>query len=81
MAAQESTWLAQLLKNLRQPIDYAVPLYCDNLSAIRLAENPIFHARTKHVEVHYHFIREIFLQKEIMLEYIGTGKPSCRFVH
>ena len=58
MAAQESTWLMQLLKDLHQPTKYAPPLYCDNLLAVRLAENPIFHARTKHVEVHYHFIKE-----------------------
>ncbi|KAJ8747772.1 hypothetical protein K2173_011424 [Erythroxylum novogranatense] len=72
MAAQENTWLVQLMKDLHQPIDYAVPLYCDNQSAIRLAENPIFHARTKHVEVHYHFIREKVLQGEITLEQIKT---------
>ncbi|KAL5567911.1 hypothetical protein UlMin_024486 [Ulmus minor] len=64
MVAQESTWLIQLMNNLHQPVDYAVPLYCDNQSAIRLAENPVFHARTKHVEVHYHFIREKVLQEE-----------------
>ncbi|KAE8736044.1 hypothetical protein F3Y22_tig00000218pilonHSYRG00253 [Hibiscus syriacus] len=45
-AAQESTWLIQLMNNLHQPVDYAIPLYCDNQSAIRLAENPVFHART-----------------------------------
>uniref|UniRef100_A0A2N9HY47 Integrase catalytic domain-containing protein n=1 Tax=Fagus sylvatica TaxID=28930 RepID=A0A2N9HY47_FAGSY len=51
MAAQESTWLMQLMRDLHQPIDYAVSLHCDNQSAIRLAENPEFHARTKHVEI------------------------------
>ncbi|KAM1206869.1 hypothetical protein EV1_007562 [Malus domestica] len=65
IAAQESTWLIQLMNNLHQSVDYVVPLYCDNQSAIRLAENPIFHARTKHVKVHYHFIREKVLQEEI----------------
>ena len=62
----------QLLKELHQPTNYSVPLYCDNLSAIRLAENPVFHARTKHVEVHYHFIREKVLQGEINLKHVGT---------
>ena len=65
MAAQESTWLMQLMKDLEQPVDYAVPLYCDNQSAISLVENLVFHVRTKHVEVHYHFIREKVLQDEI----------------
>ncbi|XP_057986538.1 secreted RxLR effector protein 161-like [Hevea brasiliensis] len=67
IAAQESTWLIQLMKNLHHPVEYAIPLCCDNQSAIRLAENPIFHARTKHVEVHYHFLREKVLQGEIEL--------------
>ncbi|XP_068644922.1 secreted RxLR effector protein 161-like [Aristolochia californica] len=72
LAAQESTWLIQLMNNLHQPVEYAVPLYCDNQSAIRLAENPVFHARTKHIEVHYHFIREKVLQEEIELRPIKT---------
>jgi len=58
MAAQESTWLRQLMKDHHQPTDYQVRIFCDNLSSIRLAKNPIFHARTKHIEVHYHYIRE-----------------------
>ena len=58
--------------NLHQTIDYAVPLHCDNQSAIRLAENPEFHARTKQVEVHYHFVREKVLQGEIEMCQIKT---------
>ena len=72
MAAQESTWLMQLMEDLHQPRDYKVSIYCDNRSAICLAENPVFHARTKHVEVHYHFIREKVLQEEIELLYVKT---------
>ncbi|KAE8679378.1 hypothetical protein F3Y22_tig00111402pilonHSYRG01323 [Hibiscus syriacus] len=74
MAAQESTWLIQLMNNLHQPVDYAILLYCDNQSAIRLAENPVFHARTKHVEVHYHFVREKVLQEEIEMRQIKTDE-------
>ncbi|XP_057540751.1 uncharacterized mitochondrial protein AtMg00810-like [Amaranthus tricolor] len=61
MAAQESTWMTHLLKDLHQPAGQ-VTLHCDNRSAVCLAENPVFHARTKHIEVHYHFIREKVLQ-------------------
>ena len=64
-AARESTWLMQLMGNLHQTIDYAVPLHYDNQSAICLAENLEFHARTTYVEVHYHFVREKVLQGEI----------------
>ncbi|XP_068644967.1 uncharacterized mitochondrial protein AtMg00810-like [Aristolochia californica] len=72
LVAQESTWLIQLMNNLHQPVEYAIPLYCDNQSEIRLAENPVFHARTKHIEVHYHFIREKVLQEEIEMRPIKT---------
>jgi hypothetical protein len=72
MAAQECTWLVQLLKDLRQSIDYTISLYCDNQSAIRLAENPVFHARTKHVEIYYHFIREKVLEEKVELRQIKT---------
>ncbi|XP_048498244.1 uncharacterized mitochondrial protein AtMg00810-like [Beta vulgaris subsp. vulgaris] len=72
METQECVWLMQLLKDLHQPIDRGIKLCCDNQSAIRLAENPVFHAKTKHVEVHYHFVREKYLWGEIELEQVNT---------
>ncbi|XP_039142881.1 uncharacterized mitochondrial protein AtMg00810-like [Dioscorea cayenensis subsp. rotundata] len=71
MAAQESTWLMQLLRDLHQPIEQVI-LHCDNRSAVCLAENPMFHARTKHIEVHYHFLREKVLQGEIHMKLTPT---------
>lgn len=47
-------------------------IWCDNQSAIALASNPIFHARTKHVEVDYHFIREKVLSKQVQIHHIGS---------
>jgi histone deacetylase 1/2 len=47
-------------------------IWCDNQSAIALASNPIFHARTKHVEVDYHFIREKALSKQVLVQHIGS---------
>ena len=67
MAAQESTWLKQLMEDLHQLTDYQIRILCDNLSSIRLAKNPVFHARTKHIEVHYHYIREKVLEGEIKM--------------
>ncbi|XP_062118705.1 secreted RxLR effector protein 161-like [Humulus lupulus] len=72
MAAKESTWLMQLMKDLHQSTDNAMSLYFDNHYVIRLAENLVFHARTKHVEVHYHFLREKVLQEEIEMRQINT---------
>ena len=72
MAAQESTWLKQLMEDLHQLTDYQIRILCDNLSSIRLAKNPVFHARTKHIEVHYHYIREKVLEGEIEMVTTNT---------
>jgi len=52
-------------------VDALVIIYCDNISSILLANNPIYHARTKHIEVHYHFIREKIITKEIDLIHVN----------
>ena len=57
-AAQECTWLKLLMKDWHQKVDYSIPLQCDNQFMIRLIVNLMFHGRTKHVEVHCHFIRD-----------------------
>lgn len=48
-------------------------LWCDNLGALSLATNPVFHARTKHVEVDYHFTREKVVCRDIFLKFIYTS--------
>lgn len=47
-------------------------IHYDNDGAIKLARNPVFHARTKHIEVHHHFVRERVLEGEINIQYIPT---------
>ena len=44
----------------------------DNQSCIAIARNPVFHARTKHIEIQYHFVREKVLDGTISLEYYST---------
>ena len=47
-------------------------IYYDNMSSVELAKNLVFHARTKHIEVHYHFVRERVLSGEVELRYVRT---------
>ena len=72
MAACEVAWLRKLLADMGQSIHAAVVIHCDNISSIMLANNPVYHARTKHIEVHYHFVREKVLAREIDLVYVST---------
>jgi len=72
IAACEIVWLQKLLSDLGQLVDVPVIIYYDNISNILLANNPIYHARTQHIEVHYHFIREKILAKEIDLIHVST---------
>ena len=58
IATCEEIWLKRLLKDFNEPVDEPIRIYCDNQSSIQLARNSVFHAQTKHIEVHYHYIRE-----------------------
>jgi hypothetical protein len=49
-------------------------IYCDNLSSIQLTKNLVFHARTKHIEVHYHFVGERVLSGEVELRHVPTDR-------
>jgi len=49
-------------------------IYCDNQSCIKLTENPVFHGRSKHIGIKYHFIRDCVQKGVVKLEYIPTDK-------
>ncbi len=53
-------------------MDAPIVIYCDNINSILLVNNLVYHVRTKHIEVHYHFIREKVLAKEIELIHVST---------
>ena len=74
MAACEIAWLRKLLSDLGHDVQGHVTLYCDNMSSIHLANNPVFHARTKHIEVYYHYVREKVLAREIDMVYVNTNE-------
>ena len=70
MATKENIWIRNLLKDLGANCEKATALYVDNQSAIKSAKNPVFHRRTKHIDVRFHFIREKVASQEIALIYI-----------
>ena len=89
-ACKEAIWLSRLVGDLGISIEMPV-LQCDSQSAIQLAKNPVFHAKTKHVEIKYHFIRDMLEDKRLQIVKVPTennpadlltkGLPSEQFAH
>ncbi|KAL2250008.1 UNVERIFIED_CONTAM: Retrovirus-related Pol polyprotein from transposon TNT 1-94 [Sesamum indicum] len=75
-AAKELIWLQHFLGELGKP-QADVILHSDSQSAIHLAKNPAFHSGTKHIEIKYHFIRQLMEKKALQLEKIqGEKNPA-----
>ncbi|MCO5553916.1 hypothetical protein L7F22_007442 [Adiantum nelumboides] len=72
VAACEVAWLELLLGNLGIQVQRPIIIHCKNLSSLQLAQNPLFHAKTKHIELHFHFIRERVLDGSINLTFVRT---------
>ncbi|KAM1004535.1 hypothetical protein ACFX2C_004724 [Malus domestica] len=70
----EIDWIKQLLQFLRIDVSCPVTLFCDNLSAIALAYNPVMHQRTKHIEVDIHFVRERVAKKLLQLQFVSSNE-------
>src|SRR6202522_3449770 len=73
-AAKKALWLRQLILQLFGILLPATPLFCDNQSAIALAKEHQYHARTKHINVRFHFIRWIIEDGKLRLIYCPTDE-------
>ncbi|KAL0307734.1 UNVERIFIED_CONTAM: Retrovirus-related Pol polyprotein from transposon RE1 [Sesamum angustifolium] len=70
----EILWLKNLLKELGFMHDDPVPMHYDNQAAIHIASNPIFHERTKHIEVDCHFVREAVMSQKICTPFTPSSE-------
>lgn len=73
-ATKEAIWLKTFLSELNFSKTHPITLQIDNQSAILLAKNAMFHERTKHIAIRYHFIREKLEEGEICVEYVPTNE-------
>ncbi|WVZ72411.1 hypothetical protein U9M48_020877 [Paspalum notatum var. saurae] len=62
-ATAEIIWLQSLLQEIGVPCPKQARIWCDNIGATYLSANPVFHARTKHIEIDFHFVRERVMHK------------------
>jgi hypothetical protein len=73
-ASCEAIWLRKLLTGLFDLEMRATLILCDNQSCIKMTENPVFHYRSKHIEIHYHYIRDMVQRGAFKLQYISTDE-------
>ena len=70
----EIMWLHQLLMEVGIKTVVPAKLWCDNQTALYIASNPVFHERTKHIEIDRHFVREKIQLGLISTGYVKTGE-------
>ncbi|XP_057537921.1 secreted RxLR effector protein 161-like [Amaranthus tricolor] len=73
-AAREAVWLRRVLIDLQHKQETPTTMFCDNMSTIAMTKNPVFHIRSKHIEIRHHYIRELVDKKEIELQFCKMGE-------
>ena len=77
-ATAELAWVQSLLKELGVIQSRPPVLWCDNIGATYLSSNPVFHARMKHIEVDFHFVRERVSKKQLQIRFIYLQRIKLR---
>jgi hypothetical protein len=72
VAVREAVWLCKLLTNLFDHEMDPTIIHCDNQSCVKLSENPVFHNRSKHIEIKYHDIIDMVQRKAVCVQYLPT---------
>ena len=68
-------WMKKLLHDYGIPQE-TISVFCDNTNAINLSKNPVQHSKSKHIEIHYHFICDLVENKIVCLEFIHTDNQK-----
>nr|XP_009767377.1 PREDICTED: uncharacterized protein LOC104218550 [Nicotiana sylvestris] len=71
-AATKIAWLIRLLGDLSLPITAPVPMYCYSQAALHIAKNPVFHERTKYIEIDCHYVRECLHVVLLSLHFVSS---------
>ena len=76
-AAREAVWLQKLLAGLFGQIPEPTVIHCDNQSCVQMLVNPIFHDKSMHIEIRYHFICDMMQKGAVEPQYIPTDDQTA----
>jgi hypothetical protein len=72
VAVIKAVWLHKLLADLFRHEMESIVIHCDNQRCVKLSENLVFHDKSKHIEIKYHYIRDMVQRKAIHVQYLST---------
>lgn len=72
LPTQQSLWLRRILEDIGKKQEGSLQLHCDNKSAIVMAKNPVFHSRTRHINIKHHFIRSVIEEGDVQLAFCSS---------
>jgi hypothetical protein len=70
--ASQAVWMQRILEKLSLKESKGTTIFCDNSSTIKLSKNPVLHGRSKHIDVRFHFLRDLTREGAVELVYCGT---------
>jgi hypothetical protein len=73
-------WLRKLLSDLFSFELEPTVIHCDNQSYIKLSENPMFHDRSKHIEMRYHYVQDIVQKNILSIRYVPTTEQTANIL-
>ncbi|GAA0160586.1 hypothetical protein LIER_17107 [Lithospermum erythrorhizon] len=65
--------MKRILEELEHVTDNCIHIKCDNSSTIKLSKNPVLHGRRKHIDIRFHFLRNLTKEGRVTLEFCGTA--------
>jgi hypothetical protein len=75
--ACHSIWMERVLNSLDFSSCKCVKIFCDNSSTIKLSKNPVLHGRTKHIDIKFHFLRDLVKEGVVELVHCGTSEQMA----
>ena len=74
LASCEAVWLRKLLSDLFDLRVDATCIYCDNQICVNLSKNLLFHDKSKHIDIKYHYVRDMVQRGAVKLQYVATNE-------